>query len=617
MSVDSSVRPLRVWPGVVIVVFQWLVRFGLPLFVPSAMAFAAFGGVFGGTLLILLWWLFFSRARWVERLGAVALIAGGLFVTSLLVDVSVATSGQGMLFIINALPIVCLALVIAAWATRNRAVPTRFAAVAAAILLACGAWTLVRFDGVTGDFGGEYSFRWAPTAEEKLLAATENEVLPPVTVPDAAPPVVEEATEDDVVAEATAEAVAVATEDVAGGVDEPLAAVSVEAEPVPSYPAPAWPGFRGAERDSIITGVRIDTDWATTPPTELWRRPVGPGWSSFAVNGQLIYTQEQRGEDEVVASYDLDTGEPVWRHTDSARFWEAMGGAGPRGTPTLHQDRVYALGATGILNALDAQTGAVVWSRETATDTGAEVPTWGVSGSPLVHDDRVYVAVSGTLAAYDAASGESLWNGPDGKVSYSSPHIVELDGVPQVLLNSAIGITSLDLGDGSLLWQHEWDGASIVQPAVTPDAGLLLSAEQVGAIRLAVGRDADAWTVEERWASNRLKASFNDFVIHNGHAYGFDGTILTAIDIETGERAWKGGRYGAGQLVLLADQDMLLVLSEKGELALVQASPDGYAEVAKVPGLNGKTWNHPVLVGDVLLARNSEEMAAFRLQTDG
>jgi len=167
------------------------------------------------------------------------------------------------------------------------------------------------------------------------------------------------------------------------------------------------------------------------------------------------------------------------------------------------------------------------------------------------------------------------------------------------------------------LWEYSWEGGAIVQPAITTDGAVLINAMSmmggVGTRRLAVARGPGGWTAEERWTSNGLKPYFNDFVLHKGHAFGFDGSILACIDLEDGKRKWKGGRYGNGQLVLLSDQDLLLVLSEDGELALVSATPDKFTEVARITALDSKTWNHPVLIGDVLLVRNGEEMAAFRL----
>jgi outer membrane protein assembly factor BamB len=345
---------------------------------------------------------------------------------------------------------------------------------------------------------------------------------------------------------------------------------------------------------------------------------VGPAWSSFAVRGDLVYTQEQRGEEEAVSCHRLGTGELVWRHTDGARFWESNAGAGPRGTPTLANGRVFAFGATGILNALDAGTGAVAWSRNVATDTGEEVPTWGFSSSPLVAGGVVVVAASGRLAAYDEATGDSRWLGPTGGAGYSSPHLVALDGVNQILLLRGSRTTSVSPSDGSLLWEHRWQpGASIVQPALAANGDLLITGADMmggtGMRRLAVAQAGDGWKVEERWTSSAFKPYFNDYVVHEGHVFGFDASILACIDLEGGQRKWKGGRYGHGQLVLLPEQDLLLVLSEEGELALVRAAPDRFTEVGRFPAIKGKTWNHPVLVGDVLLVRNSEEMAAFRL----
>jgi outer membrane protein assembly factor BamB len=353
----------------------------------------------------------------------------------------------------------------------------------------------------------------------------------------------------------------------------------------------------------------------------VWRRPIGPGWSSFAVSGDLFFTQEQRGEEEIVACYRLATGEPVWRHRDGVRFWESNGGAGPRATPTLSHGRVYALGATGILNALDAGTGAVAWSRNVATDTGTEIPTWGFAGSPLVVDDLVIVAAAGTLAAYDIATGQPRWSGPARGGSYSSPHRLTIGGEAQILLQSDAGVSSVAPASGRLLWEYAWPGAAIVQPALTAEGDVLAATGSatggLGIRRLAVASGPGGWSVEERWTSSGLKPYFNDFVVHKGHAYGFDGSILACIDLKTGARVWKGGRYGYGQLLLLPDQDVLLVLAEEGELALVGATPDRFSELARFPALEGKTWNHPVLVGNVLLVRNGEEMAAFRLSLGG
>jgi outer membrane protein assembly factor BamB len=384
--------------------------------------------------------------------------------------------------------------------------------------------------------------------------------------------------------------------------------------------APAWPGFRGPDRDGVVRGVGIDTDWSASPPVEIWRRPIGPGWSSFAVDGDVLYTQEQRGEEEIVAAYRVSTGRPVWTHRDVARFWESNGGAGPRGTPTLDQGRVYALGATGILNALDAADGRLLWSRNVGDDSRVSVPDWGFSASPLLAGDVVIVAAAGTMAAYDATTGEPRWVGPRGGAGYSSPHLVTIGGVPQVVLLDAQGATSVAPEDGARLWDFEVTSsamsAPIVQPAVTADGDLLVGDGQArGLYRIAVADEPGGWAVTQRWMSTGLKSYFNDFVVHKGHAFGFDGSILACIDLVDGRRTWKGGRYGNGQLVLLADQDLLLVISEHGDLALVSATPEAFTELARMPGIEGKTWNHPVVTGDILLVRNGEEMAAFRLPT--
>jgi outer membrane protein assembly factor BamB len=594
MTGQLAPLPIRLWPGVAAVTLQWLVRFAVPVAFPDAIPVAFIGGLLGGAA-VLLWWLALSRAPWIERIGVLVLMAAALFAASRLAHVSVATGMMGLLLPIYAIPVLSLALVVWAAATRRLSVVPRRFSMVAVILATCGFFVALQTGGITGNAESDFHWRWTQTPEQRLLAIETRPRLapPPVVAADAAAPIPAQA---------------------------PVRAASTKPSPSSTTSlVPGWPGFRGPARDGVVRGLAIATDWSASPPVELWRRPVGPGWSSFAVHGNRIFTQEQRGDEEVVACYDARTGHALWKHGDPARFWESNGGAGPRATPALGGSRVYTFGATGLLNALEAASGAVVWKRDVAADTKARVPAWGFAGSPLVHGDLVVVAASGVLAAYDRETGEPRWSGPSGGWGYSSPHWAMIGGTAQVLLMNGAGAIGVSPSDGTLLWRHEWRGDGIVQPAVSGGDILigtgsgLGSGTGVGVRRIGVSPSPDGWMVEERWTSAGLKPYFNDFVIHRGHAFGFDGSILSCIDLTGGARQWKGGRYGHGQLILLPEQDLLLVLSEEGELALVRATPSRFEELARVSAIQGKTWNHPALVGNVVFVRNGEEMAAFRL----
>src|ERR1044072_4338094 len=372
-------KSLRLWPGVIAVVLQWLGWFLLPVVLPQAVFIGLLVGVLG-VLAILLWWLLLSRAPWVERIGAPVLIVGAVILTKRVVHPSIAGGAMGVLLYVYAIPVFGLALVAWAVVTRRFTTAARRLALIVAIVLGCSVFMVIRTGGLTAEFDNDFHWRWSKTPEQRLLAQATAESPASSSVP---------------------------------------AATSTET---------GWSGFRGPQRDSVVHGVKMKTDWSATPPVQMWRRPVGPAWSSFAVYNGRLYTQEQRGEEEDVACYDLNTGKPVWKHSDAARFYESNGGPGPRATPTLNNGRVYAQGATGIVNVLDATTGAVIWTRNSVNDTGAKVPGWGIAASPLVVNDLVIVAASGSLIAYDLATGNPRWLGPAGGVGYSSPQLVTING---------------------------------------------------------------------------------------------------------------------------------------------------------------------------------------------
>jgi outer membrane protein assembly factor BamB len=562
-------KPLRLWPGVVIAIILLLIRLGIPVIIPDGAVIAVLGGVICG-LAIFIWWAFFSRAPRTERWGAIVLVILALFITSLLIHESISTGGQGMMFFIYAIPVMGIAFLIWAVLTHRLGDKTRRITMLLTILLVSGFWIILKTEGITGDFNPDLQWRWARSPEERLLLQEGDERIKQIHI------------QSD---------------------------LAIKAE---------WPGFRGADRDGIVRGVQIETDWSAAPPEELWRRPIGPGCSSFAVGGPFLFTQEQRGEEEIVSCYHLNTGNPVWKHRDIARFWDSHAGAGPRSTPTLSNGYLYTLGATGILNALNAVDGSVVWSRDVTQDTDVKHSGWGFSSSPLVHDNLIIVAVVGQLIAYDIENGNPQWYGPDGGDSYSSPHLISVNGIHQILLQSGKGLISIAPDKGNVLWEYVWSGDSrIVQPAVITEHDLLVCRGDGMALRhISINRGTEAWTFQEHWTSSQLKPNFNDLVVHKGYAYGFNGPILTCIDIGNGERIWRGGRYG-GQILLLADQDLMLILTEKGELAMVEASPDQFRELSKFEAIEGKTWNHPAMAGNILLVRNGEEMAAYRLSHSG
>ena len=385
-----------------------------------------------------------------------------------------------------------------------------------------------------------------------------------------------------------------------------------------------YPQFLGPNRNAVITNIKLNTDWKNNPPELVWRQPVGAGWSGFAVVGDSAITQEQEDEWEKVVCYDLHSGKEKWTHRDKARYYTALGQLGPRATPTIDGDRVYTVGGTGILNCLDFETGKQIWSTNIFEENGAAAPPWGVSVSPLVLDELVIVSAGGAVAYYKG-TGEIAWTGQRIQSAYSSPVLLTLAGTEQVVLFDDGLVTSHEPTTGKLLWKHPWTAAGVecvAQPTPLPGDKLLVStAYGIGAKLFQISKsnpsekfNVNKFNVNLLWETTYLKAKFTTIIYYEGYLYGLDDGIFVCIDPSDGTRQWKRGRYGHGQTLLISD--VLLVLTESGEIVLLEPNPEVHKELARFPALTGQTWNNPALTGNYLLVRNNREAACYRLLTE-
>ena len=378
-----------------------------------------------------------------------------------------------------------------------------------------------------------------------------------------------------------------------------------------------YPQFLGHHRNGVVTGIQLNRDWDTYPPKLIWRQPIGAGWSGFAVVGDSAITQEQDGDSEKIVCYDLYTGEVKWNHKDQARYSSPPAGLGPRATPTISGNRVYTVGATGILNCLDFETGEQLWTTHTFEENKAEPPPWGISTSPLVFDELVVVSAGGAVA-YHKDTGDIVWTGYRTKSGYSSPLVTTLLDTQQIVLFNQGLITAHKPLTGELLWKQPWVESyaeCVAQPVPISDDMLLASTGYgAGAKLYQLSRNPTGeFDVSIVWETISLKAKFTNIIYYEGYLYGLDDGIFACINPKDGTRQWKRGRYGHGQTLLISD--VLLVTTESGDVVLVEPNPERHIEHARFKALTDKSWNTPALAGDYLLVRNSREAACYKLPT--
>ena len=570
---STNFRPLRTWPALLLVALMFATRFGPNLLEggPSGYWMVPVFGPLICCLLLVIWWLVASRATWKERLFGTLGLIGALALTLWLADPTMRGPGTTTLTV----PMGMVVFGLGAALLRGRRPALRTGMTLLLALAGFGFTALLRNEGMTGNYVLGLHWRWLQSPEESLLAARKTAAKP----------------------------------------DHPDSAKLREA-----LSHPEWPGFRGLDRASRSRGPQISTNWAALPPRQLWKIAVGPGWSSFAVAGNLLFTQEQRGPMETVVCYDADTGREVWNRQFEARLEDPMGGPGPRATPTLASGGLFITGATGAFLRLDPATGEVVWKQDLSTVAGRKVPMWGFAASPLVTGSVVIVYAGGLdgkgVLAFDSATGALRWSAAAGTDSYSSPQLNTIAGEDLVLMLSNEGLVFLDPASGKARLNYEWKFSlyRALQPRLVGDDLILLpTGMNAGTRAIRVTKPNGQLAAEELWTSRNLKPDFTDIVTYQGCAYGIDAGIFTCVDLKSGQRKWKGGRYGQAQVLLLENSGLILVAAESGQVVLLSADPNEHVEVASFKALEGKTWNHPVVVGDRLYIRNSQEAAAYQL----
>lgn len=572
-SSSSSPPTVRLWPGVAIVAGMLVMTQVLPRLMMRTVAgfLCMMSGAPLGALLLIIWWVRFSRVRGRDRwVFPLIYFCGGLGLL-----VTLYWGPPAPFVMVLGLPLAAFTWIAALAGMQGRIDHWRNPALAGAILAGWGLMAAVRIDGADGDLYPQIAFRWSHSSEDVFLAQRQSAGITP--------------------------------------------ARSVVTDRLQREPGD-WSGFRGEFRNGINETDEISPDWRRHPPREVWRRRIGPAWSSMTIVSGHLFTQEQRGEEECVTAYDAMTGQELWSDGRAARFVEAISGAGPRATPTFAAGRLYSYGATGWLTCHDAGTGRLIWSVDTRTH-GAQVPSWGMAGSPLVNDRFVLVYLGGGegkgLGAFDTETGALAWTAGAAAHSYSSVTLATIGGVRQCLFLSDYGIESFEPG-GRPLWSFEWSQTGInrdVQPIVDGNDVLISTGigSDMGLKRIRVEPGPEHWSAAELWKTRSLRPYYNDCVVLDGCAFGFDQNIFTCVRLADGQRAWRQGRYGSGQVLLLSRQKLLLVQAETGEVVLLAADPAQHRELARITALTAKTWNHPVVAHGRLYVRNAEEMACFEL----
>lgn len=425
------------------------------------------------------------------------------------------------------------------------------------------------------------------------------------------------------------------TETVAADVDTGLDTNDLDAAPRSIESEQQSPQFLGPNRNGVYQSRGFAVPKSDSGVKVLWNQGIGQGWSSFAVvDGQAI-TLEQRDDQECLTSYRISDGELMWIQKHKGLHEDPLGGIGPRSTPTILGNRVYATSATGFLWCVDRKTGNILWTKDVLEIAGWDQTTfevaapWGYAGSPLLVDGRCILPLGGpvdakssaSLVALDAETGEVIWKAGEDQLSYASPMLVTIADTPQIVSVNEKSVSGHLVKGGKQIWSFDWPGSTNTGANCSSAVPVLKNRLLVGkgygggSAVVAVEKNATGWSVEDVWRSNRiLKTKFNHTCVSGNVGYGISNGSLQAVNLDDATAYWtQPRRYRAGQGQVVLAGDVLVMQDERGDVVLVDATTDGYNELLRIPALESKTWNIPTVAGRYLLVRNNQQAICFEL----
>ena len=387
---------------------------------------------------------------------------------------------------------------------------------------------------------------------------------------------------------------------------------------------PSWTQWGGPHQEFQATGGTLAAQWPETGPRKLWSRDLGDGYSSILAENGRLYTMYRSGEREAVVCLDAATGKTVWEHTYASAPAEGhvhQFGDGPRSTPLIAGDTIYAVGVAGTMHALDKATGKVRWSLELWKDLGGSKLEHGYASSPVEFGDTVIVLVGGeghAIVALNKKDGQPRWKSGDFKNSYSSPRVLDLAGRQQLVAFMADEVVGLDPAKGSVLWtyahENQW-GQNISLPIRVDERRVFISSPQAGAKCLELTPSGETFQVAEVWSTRKIQFYHVNTVRAGDWLYGSTGTnaptFMAALNLKTGEIAWRERGYGKANCV--GADGRLIILDEDGVLYLTTASPESLVLHSKTELMSKVSWTVPTIVGHTLYARDKGQILAVDL----